>query len=156
MTFGQTENRSLMQKFRATGLLCQGAVLNIARELIASRGRIARSEQALAELQTQLSQEKERNAACGKENCFGHKINGVQTWVTLQRLEREMSENARLTEALAASQARVGELEKALQEALMIIEVGLDTGTFELAGSLADIPARCRAALAAPDGQKEK
>ena len=75
--------------------------------------RIARSEQALAELQTQLSQEKERNAACGKENCFGHKINGVQTWVTLQRLEREMSENARLTEALAASQARVEELQKA-------------------------------------------
>ncbi len=86
------------------------AAVSLALELHDAFERIARSEQALAELQTQL----------------------------------------------AASQARVGELEKALQEALMIIEVGLDTGTFELAGSLADIPARCRAALAAPDGQKEK
>ena len=63
-------------------------------ELISPRRRIcneafADHEQALAELQTQLSQEKERNAACGKENCFGDKINGVQTWVTFQRLERE-------------------------------------------------------------------
>ena len=36
---------------RATGLLCQGAVLNIARELIESRGHVARSEQALAALE---------------------------------------------------------------------------------------------------------
>ena len=36
---------------RATGLLCQGAVLNIARELIESRGHVARSEQVLAALE---------------------------------------------------------------------------------------------------------
>ena len=67
----------------------------------------------------------------------------------IERIARSEQALAELQAQLAASQARVGELEKALQEALMIIEVGLDTGTFELAGSLADIPARCRAALAA-------
>lgn len=133
---------------RATGLLCQGAVLNIARELIESRGHVARSEQALAELQTQLSQEKERNTKASEIITARERL--LDQWN--EKLDGLRKELAQKEQALAALEGRNAELKAALRR--LIGACVRPNGMLQPPD--VDSEYAARAALAAPDGQKEK
>jgi len=79
------------------------------------------ADRAIAELE-RLRERADRAEAelakCGRENCFGHYVEGCRQWVSQEALDKCKAEVERLRKELARSKrdfARLTELSKALQ-----------------------------------------